>query len=166
MPGLRGRAPTRTSGAFPGVARDATTLWLATVPLLHAALRLTGTIPAVRRAVRAAAIFRPTTFGTATPGCVVAGAVAEVEVIGAAVALVVVKMLRTAFFSAVVGELPHDVRMHAATSAAAPAKAIRPPGEPFVRSPGGAPEGMRPSWFLGHSGVGPGRRTGPATSRC
>jgi hypothetical protein len=127
-PGLKGTAPTRTSGAVPGSASDETTLWLASVPMLHGVLRETGANPAARKAAWAAAIFNPITFGTVLCGRVVGGAVIAVDVVAAAVVVVVLGMPRTAFFGAAVGELPpHDVRRHAATRAAVPRAATRPP---------------------------------------
>src|SRR5271167_1115581 len=126
-PGLTGTAPTRTSGAVPGIASEETTLWLGSVPLLHAVLRETAANPAARRAARAAAIFNPITFGTVLCGrVVVVGAVTVVDVGGTVV--VVLRMERTAFFCAAVGELPpHDDRKQTATRAAAPRAATRPP---------------------------------------
>ena len=143
-PGLKGTAPTRTSGALPGIASDETTLWLASVPLLHGVLRETGANPAARRAARAAAIFSPITFGTVICGRVVVGAVTAVDVGAATVVVVVVfRMPRTAFFWAAVGELPpHDVRKQAATRTAAARAATRPPTctapSLFVDRPGAA----------------------------
>ena len=139
-PGLTGTAPTRTSGGFPARASDATTLWLARVPLLHGVFRFTDVNPAARRAAWAAVIFRPMTFGTATPGCVVVDDGAEVEVVGGA-AVVVVRMLRTAFFCAAVGPLLHDARRLAAITAAHPSGTTRPPN------------GTAPSWFVESCGA-------------
>ena len=100
-PGFKGTAPTRTSGAVPGIASDETTLWLASVPLLHGVVRETNVNPASRRAARAAAIFSPITFGTVLCGRVVVGAVTAVDDVGAAaVVVVVLGMARTAFFCA------------------------------------------------------------------
>ena len=39
VPGARGTAPTSGAGGFPGIANESTTLWLASVPLLHGLLR-------------------------------------------------------------------------------------------------------------------------------
>ena len=50
--------------------------------------------------------------------------------------VVVVRMSRTAFFCAVVGPLPHEARRHAASRAAIPSMATRPPN------------GMTPLWLL------------------
>jgi len=95
---------------------------------LHGVFRLTDGNPAPRRAAWAAVIFRPITFGTATPGCVVVddGAVV-VDVGGAVVVVVVVRMERTAFFCAAVGPVLHEARRHAATTAVLPSTATRRP---------------------------------------
>ena len=86
-------------------------------------------------------IFRPITFGTATPGCVVVddGAVV-VDVGGAVVVVVVVRMERTAFFCAAVGPVLHEARRHAATTAVLPSTATR------------RPNGTGPSCFLQRCG--------------
>src|SRR5580704_8855688 len=127
-PGSSGTAPTRGSGARPATDNDVTTLWLASVPLLHAAFRLTGGSPAARRAARAAAIFRPMTAGTATPGAVVVVA-ALVDVEGNVVVVVVVvpMPLPAAVFLAA-GELPHEERAQAASTPTAPLVTSRPHG--------------------------------------
>src|ERR1700722_8696700 len=108
-PGFNGTAPTRTSGSWPATHNDATTLWLASVPLLHGVFRPTAGSPASCKVAWAAAIFNPMTLGTVTPGCVV---VVDVVVVGAeevdvAGAAVVVLVARTAFFD---GEPPQDER--------------------------------------------------------
>ena len=128
-PGFKGTAPTRTSGSLPASHSDATTLWLASVPLLHGMFRPTAGSPAWCRVARAAAIFTPMTLGTITSGCVVA----VVDVVSAAVVVVV----RTAFFD---GEPPQDERTPPATKATAPAVATR------------TPRSMEPSLFPEPSG--------------
>jgi hypothetical protein len=149
VPGLNGTAPTPTSGAFPGRASDATMLWLASVPLLQGVFRLTGGKPTRTRAERAAAILRPMTLGTATPGCVVLAG-DEVEVVGGTVGVVVVvvvvvvlevELFAAAFFCALVGLLPHDARRQAVTRAVLPSAATRPPKD------------MSPLWFVVSSGA-------------
>jgi hypothetical protein len=49
VPGTSGNAPTVTVGGLPGTEREATTLWLASVPALHGLLNGIGANPAVRR---------------------------------------------------------------------------------------------------------------------
>jgi hypothetical protein len=85
VPGFSAMAPTARSGGWPGRARDETTLWLAGVPSLQAAFRLTVLKPAVWSALRADPIFCPMTSGTTTPGVVVV-----VDEDGATVVVVVV----------------------------------------------------------------------------
>jgi hypothetical protein len=125
---------------------ETTALWLATVPLLQGVFKLTGENPAARRAVRAAAILRPMTLGTPTPGCVVVDG--KVTVVGGVV-VVVLKMLCAALFCAAVGAPPHDVTREAVTTPAIPSAATRPPDD------------MAPLWFL-ESGGAAGGVAGPA----
>ncbi len=142
VPGCKGTAPTRTSGAFPGLDSAAATLWLASVPLLHGVFSAMDGRLAARSAPRAAAIFSPITLGTATPGAVGVEVGAVDVVVGAAV--VVVRMWRTAFFRPAVGELPQDVRRQAMTSTVAASALTRPR------------EGMVPSWCLSCCDAAPG----------
>src|SRR5580704_16375557 len=129
-PGSSGTAPTRGSGARPATDNDVTTLWLASVPLLHAAFRLTGGSPTARRAARAAAIFRPITAGTVTPGAVVVVA-ALVDVEGSVVVVVVVVPMPLPVVFLAAGELPHEERAQAASTPTAPLATSRPHG--FMR---------------------------------
>jgi hypothetical protein len=78
-------------------------------------------------------------LGTLTPGAVAAvDGVDDVEVVGGKV--VVVRMVRTAFFWSAVGEPPHDESVPARTKMPAPAAAVRAQScmDPslFLRRPG------------------------------
>jgi len=99
VPGGSGRAPTATLGPLPAMDSDATTLWLATVPLSQAAFKGTIGNPALCSALCAGVILRPMTLGTSTLGCVVVVVVVvgtvdvDVDVVGV---LLDVAMERTA----------------------------------------------------------------------
>ena len=95
-PGFNGTAPTRTSDPLPASHSDATTLWLASVPLLHGVFRPIAGRPAWCKVAWAAAIFNPMTLGTGIPGVVVV--VVEVDVVGAAVATRTLRCMEPSLF--------------------------------------------------------------------
>lgn len=97
--------------------------------MLQGIFRLTDGNPAARKAACAAVIFRPITFGTATPGCVVVDGGAVVVDVGGAVVVVVARMERTAFFCAAVGPVLHEARRQAAATAVLPKTATRRPND-------------------------------------
>ena len=120
-----GTAPTPRSGALPGMAKDETTLWLASDPLLHGVFRATLGNPTMCRAMRAAEIFAPMMLGTVTPGEVVD--VVEEVVVEEVGGSVVVRIVRSASFWSADGAPAHDESAQAARTAAAPAAAERIP---------------------------------------
>ena len=125
-PGDSGTAPTPRSGAWPAMAKDETTHWLASDPWLHGVFRTTLGNPTMCRAMRAVEIFVPMMLGTVTPGEVV-DVVEEVVVVEEVGGSVVVTIGRSASFWSADGAPAHDESAQAARTAAAAAAADRIP---------------------------------------